>query len=195
MNKYPEYVKSFKPKGTIVKKVRDTYYVYKATSKRVEGKKYPVQVIEGLMGKIDEYGFHPMTKMMVDTESVRVYECGFTNYLLKFEEEFVSRKSGKLTYKEKREIYKSIIVYLSPNSYLKRTEKIYSEKELVSVFGISVVRKLTSIQKMAGYSMNELEPLKYICRVYMGNKEFKSELNEEQKQMLERIGVRENEIR
>ncbi len=64
-NKYPSYVNKFRPKETIIKKVNDVYYVYKATSKRVEGKKYPVQVIEGIIGKIDEDGFH-------DTEKVRL---------------------------------------------------------------------------------------------------------------------------
>lgn len=39
--RYPDYVKQFKLKGTIVKKVNGTYYAYYATSKRVPDKKYP----------------------------------------------------------------------------------------------------------------------------------------------------------
>lgn len=46
--KYPDYVKQYRPKGTVVKKVNDTYYAYYATSKRVPGKNYPVQEIKGL---------------------------------------------------------------------------------------------------------------------------------------------------
>lgn len=42
---YPNYVKKYKPKGTIIKKMKDTYYVYYATSKRVPNKKSPIQVI------------------------------------------------------------------------------------------------------------------------------------------------------
>ena len=50
--RYPDYVKQFRPKGTIVKRVNDTYYAYYATSKRVPDKKYPVQIIKGLAGRI-----------------------------------------------------------------------------------------------------------------------------------------------
>ena len=82
--RYPDYVKQFRPKGTIVKKVNDSFYAYYATSKRIPDKKYPVQVIRGLAGKIDEQGFHPLTKAIVDTEHVVIRECGFTNFLLKF---------------------------------------------------------------------------------------------------------------
>ena len=114
--KYPDYVKQYRPKGTVVKKVNDTYYAYYATSKRVPGKNYPVQEIKGLAGKIDRWGFHPLSRALVDTEHVVIRECGFTNFLLKFEEEYISRRSGPV--KERRDLYYSMIVYLSNNSYL-----------------------------------------------------------------------------
>ena len=75
-----------------MKRVNSTYYAYYATSKRVPDKKYPVQVIKGLAGRIDESGFHPLSKAFVETEHVIVRECGFTNFLLKFEEEYISRR-------------------------------------------------------------------------------------------------------
>ena len=56
--RYPDFVKKYRPKGTNVKRVNDIYYAYYATSKRVPDKKYPVQIIEGLAGRIDESGFH-----------------------------------------------------------------------------------------------------------------------------------------
>ena len=39
---YPEWVQAQKRKGTTIKKVGDNYYLYKHSSKRVPGKKYPV---------------------------------------------------------------------------------------------------------------------------------------------------------
>ena len=102
--KYPDYISKFRPKGTIVKSVRGVYYVYKATSKRVEGKKYPVQVIEKLLGKIDENGFHSLDHALVDTTRVRIREYGFTNYLIQYEDMFCA-KQNKGTKALQRSLY------------------------------------------------------------------------------------------
>ena len=72
-NNYPDYVNLYKPKGTIVKKVNNTYYAYEDTSKRIEGKKYPVEVVKGVIGKIDEYGFHNTEKVIID-ELIKKYQ-------------------------------------------------------------------------------------------------------------------------
>ena len=193
--RYPDYVKQFRPKGTIVKRVNDTYYAYYATSKRVPNKKYPVQVIRGLAGRIDENGFHKLSKALVDTGHVVVRECGFTNFLLKFEDEYVSRRKG--TMKERRNLYRSMIVYLSNNSYLNDEPgtTIYSAAEMVGKFRVGIPNQVTAISKICEYDMKELEPLKYICSVTMGERRFESELTKSQRELLERIGIREDEIR
>ena len=41
---YPEWVQKYRTKGMTVKKKGDAYYLYKRTSKRVPGKKYPQPV-------------------------------------------------------------------------------------------------------------------------------------------------------
>lgn len=46
-----------------------------------------------------------------------------------------------------------------------------------------------------GDILKELEPLKYICNVTMGNRMFESELTEGQKELLERTGITGNDIR
>ena len=192
---YPEYTKKFRPKGTIIKKSHGCYYAYYATSKRVPGKKYPVQVIKGLAGKVDEDGFHPLTRAIVDTEHVRIRECGFTNFLLKFEDEYVSRRQEKV--KDRRDIYRSMIVYLSNNSWLcdDPESTIYSPDELVEKFHVGIPNQLTAISKICEYSLEELEPFKYICSVQMGNRIFQSELTKEQKDLLEKLGVEESYVR
>lgn len=193
--KYPDYIKQFRPKGTIIKKVNDTYYAYYATSKRVPGKSYPVQVIQGLAGKIDKNGFHQLSSAVVDTQNIVIRECGFTNFLLKFEEEYISRRSESV--REKRNIYKSMIVYLSNNSYLndEPTVTIYSPEQLVNKFHIGIPNQLTAISKMIEYQLETLEPLKYICSVKMGKRMFQSELTQAQKELIERLGITEDEIR
>lgn len=192
---YPDYVKKYRPKGTIIKKSNETYYVYYATSQRVPGKKYPVQVIKGLAGKIDRNGFHPLSRAVVDTEHVVIRECGFTNFLLKFEEEYISRRSEPI--KERRNIYRSMIVYLSNNSYLNDEPgvTIYPVEELVKNFHIGIPNQITAIRKITEYCLEDLEPLKYICQVRMGNRVFNSELTEAQKELIERLGIREDELR
>lgn len=193
--KYPDYIKQFRPKGTIIKKVNDTYYAYYATSKRVPGKSYPVQVIKGLAGKIDKNGFHQLSSAVVDTQNIVIRECGFTNFLLKFEEEYISRRSESV--REKRNIYRSMIVYLSNNSYLndEPTVTIYSPEQLVNKFHIGIPNQLTAISKMIEYQLETLEPLKYICSVKMGKRMFQSELTQAQKELIERLGITEDEIR
>lgn len=193
--RYPDYVKQFRPKGTIVKRVNDTYYAYYATSKRVPDKKYPVQIIKGLAGRIDESGFHKLSKAFVKTEHVVVRECGFTNFLLKFEEEYISRR--KEPAKERRNLYRSMIVYLSNNSYLNDEPgtRIYSVPEMIDKFHIGIPNQITAISKICEYALEELEPLKYICSVTMGERRFESELTVAQKELLERIGIEEDEIR
>ena len=194
--RYPDYVKQFRPKGTIVKKENDSFYAYYATSKRIPDKKYPVQVIRGLAGKIDEQGFHPLTKAIVDTEHVVIRECGFTNFLLKFEEEYVSRRRNE-SRKESRNLYRSMIVYLSNNSYLSDDPDtiIYSSEEMIRRFHIGIPNQITAISKICEYDLKELEALKYICNVRMGNRSFESELTSAQRELLRKIGVDEEYVR
>ena len=193
--RYPDYVKKYRPKGTIIKRVNGTYYAYYATSKRVPDKKYPVQVIRGLAGRIDESGFHELSKAFVDTGHVVVRECGFTNFLLKFEDEYVSRRKEPI--KERRNLYRSMIVYLSNNSYLndEAGTTIYSVPEMIEKFRVGIPNQVTAISKICAYDLKELEPLKYICSVTMGKRRFESELTKSQRELLERIGLREDEIR
>ena len=51
---YPEWVQQQRIKGTTVKKVGNTYYLYKRTSKRVPGKKYP-QPVDTYIGNKKRY--------------------------------------------------------------------------------------------------------------------------------------------
>ena len=193
MSKYPENITKYRPKGCIIKKVNNKYYVYKATSKRVEGKKYPVQVIEGLVGEIDDFGFHKLNTQKVDTTNVEIREYGFTNFILLYEEEYLSRQNYKKS--DAIHILHSLIVYLSPMSYLQDEETIDDIDTLINKYGIGIPNQISSISKSIGYSLEEIERLKYICLVKMGNKKFYSDLTIEQKNIIESIGVTYDELR
>ena len=66
---------------------------------------------------------------------------------------------------------------------------------MIDKFHIGIPNQITAIGKICGYALEELEPLKYICSVTMGNRRFESELTNAQKELLERIGIGEHEIR
>jgi len=196
MNKYPDYVNKFRPKGTIIKKVNNIYYVYEATSKRVEGKKYPVQIVKGVIGKIDEHGFHRTEKVMLEDEAI-IKECGFTNFILLHKEILVNDVNLQFKKKDREIILNSMICYLSNNSYLLSDDKniIYTIEELMDKYKIILGKQISAIERVIERKLNEIEELKYICRVYMGNKEIKSKLNERQKEIIKKIGIDEDGIR
>lgn len=87
--------------------------------------------------------------------------------------------------------------YLSNNSYLNDDPgtTFYSVSEMTEKFQIGIPNQITTISKICEYALEELEPLKYICSVTMGSRRFESELTDDQKELLERIGITKNDIR
>lgn len=196
MNKYPDYVNKYRPKGTIIKKVNNTYYVYEAKSKRVEGKKYPIQVIKGVIGKIDENGFHSTEKVEINQDII-VRECGFTNLILKYKDTFMEDKLANFKKEDKEIILYSLIYYLSNNTYLQegKVKIITSIDELVTKYHLSLGRQIAMIEKVIEAKLAEIESLKYICRVYIGQKELKTTITKQQKEIIAKLMVDENELR
>lgn len=194
--RYPDYVKQFRPKGTVVKKINGTYYAYNATSKRVPGKKYPVQVVEGIAGKIDETGFHPATRARIEIDRVDVRECGFTNYLLLFEELYMAHNL-RWAKKDARIIYRSLIVYLSNNSYLNDDPhcEICATGELADRYGIGIPNQLKAIERLIECDFEQLEQLKYICNVRIGDRLIRSSLTGAQRKLMEVLNIDEDDIR
>ena len=74
---YPEWVQEQRIKGTTVKKVGNTYYLYKRTSKRVPGKKYP-QPVDTYIGIITPDGIIERKRQQLATTSIKVKEYGFS---------------------------------------------------------------------------------------------------------------------
>lgn len=196
MNKYPDYVNKFRPKGTIIKFVNNTYYVYEATSKRVKGKSYPVQIVKGIIGKIDENGFHKRETINIKDEAV-IKEYGFTNYLLLFKDDFYHDVNSNFHVKDRLIILYSMICYLSSNSYLNDNKeiKIYPIEELIKTYNLSLTRQINAIERITGHKIEELEELKYICKVYISNQEITCKINNKQKELLDRLGVNIDELK
>lgn len=181
--KYPDYVARFRPKGTIVKKVNDVFYVYKATSKRVPGKPYPVQVIGDIVGKITPAGLVENVEVKIDLASARILEYAFTDYLLKFEDLYYENNK-RLRKDIAKLVFRSYIIYLSPNSYL-REEPHLSVSEITAKYNFSVNQQIGSIYKMMECkSMDELEQLKYIFLIKDDKRIIKLNHSDEQIKLL-----------
>ena len=68
---YPDWVQAQRVKGTTVKKKGDSYYLYKRTSKRVPGKKYP-QPVDTYIGIITPQGVIQTEKKKVSLSNIVV---------------------------------------------------------------------------------------------------------------------------
>ena len=143
---YPAFVKQYKPSGTIVKKQGKTFYVYEATSVRVPGKKYPKQIIKGKVGTVDQNGFHKIKKITINIDDINVFEFGFSDYIYSYLESYKS-KNMAIPRKEISKIFKSYIIYLSPNSYFS-LEDFYTMQELSERFKLSTSQQLESIREI-----------------------------------------------
>lgn len=198
MKRYPEEITRFRPKGTVIKKINNQYYVYEATSKRVPGKSYPVQVLGNLVGKIDTKGFIPFKRTVIEGDEVNIREAGFTNYLLLFENDFILNQIGNATSKKaKKHIYRNIIVYLSPSSYLNDEPNFKYENifDIEKRYGFSLVRQLICIEELINQKLEDIGALKSICRVIVNNKTLKTTLTECQKELIKKLEVKEDDIR
>lgn len=110
---YPDWVKKFRTKGTAVKKVGNSYYLYKHSSKRVPGKKYP-QAVDTYIGVITPDGVVRKNKKKVSLENIEVFEYGFSKALCD-----LCTLKWKNDFKEDwRDVLYLIIKEYSPNSYL-----------------------------------------------------------------------------
>ncbi len=83
----PDFVKPFKKKGYDVRFVRGSYQLFKISSKRVEGRKYPILVQE-YIGTIDPvYGLMPKKI----AQNLNLVEFGLSNFILKHFRRILSR--------------------------------------------------------------------------------------------------------
>ena len=80
-------------------------------------------------------------------------------------------------------------------SYLQDEEEIDEPNILVKKYEIGIPNQITAISKIIEHSLEEIEKLKYICLVKMGNKKFYSSLTQEQEKILERIGINQEDIK
>lgn len=181
---YPEWVQEHRTRGTTVKKVGNTYYLYKRTSKRVPGKKYP-QPVDTYIGIITPDGVIEKKKQQLAITSIRVKEYGYSKAMLESCPEDWKAAAGE-DWEDK--LY-CMIMKNSPESYLENEKEVKTEKEL----GFTVASQAGMLSrrffKKYGIEISRLEILKTIYLVYIEKKAFVSEATDEQQELLTKLGI------
>jgi hypothetical protein len=182
VSKYPDWVNAQKTKGTSIKKVGDSYYLYSATSKRVAGKKYP-QPVQKFIGTITPSGVVKSNIRKVSTERVRVFEYGFSfalKHLLprKFLEDIRDPKKGNYA-------FLNIVRNFSPTSYLLRDIDVPSPEEL----HVSLCCQIKKFERLAGIAIADLLPLKELYLVETKETDMLSVVTPKISEILSEIGA------
>ena len=181
---YPEWVQQYRKKGTTVKKVGNTYYLYKRTSKRVPGKKYP-QPVDTYIGIITPDGSVERKRQQLATTSIRVKEYGFSKAVWDSCPEDWKKAVGD-GWEDK---LACLIMKASPESYLSVERDVKSEEELSFSASSQAGMLSRRFYKKYGVEFSCLESLKNIYLVYIENHVFVSEITDEQMDLLKRISV------
>lgn len=197
---YPEFIRKLRPKGTCLKKAGDIYNVYQVTSKRMPGKKYPMPQTGPLLGYIDEQGFHEKKKQVFDVQDLTSYEYGYTAYLLLHEDDFVShfkKSHAKLLVKEAKEIFRNMILILSPYSVLAIDTSFQkkSAEELHDLYDVSVCATKSLINRIMPIDKNIEAGLKCLGCIRTNKKLILSKPCEALKTHLDNIGITEEDLK
>ena len=167
--KYPEWVQKHRVKGTTVKKKGDSYYLYKRTSRRVKGKKYP-QPVDTYIGIITPEGVIQSNKRKVSLTDAEVWEYGFSKAVWE-------------------DVLSIILLRQSPTSYIQKKRTMKNESDFRYQFAAQISSLSRRIYKKWGVGLEELRKLETIYLVCLDKTEIISKVNEEQQELLEKIQV------
>lgn len=181
---YPEWVQQQRIKGTTVKKVGNTYYLYKRTSKRVPGKKYP-QPVDTYIGIITPDGIIERKRRQLATMSIKVKEYGFSKAVWDSCPDDWKKAVGE-GWEDK---LACMIMKASPESYLSVDMDIKGEDELSFSAASQAGMLSRRFYKRYGVEFNSLEILKSVYLVYIENHVFVSEITDGQMKLLKKISV------
>jgi hypothetical protein len=167
---FPEYVIKFKKKGYKIIQKGDSYYLYKSTSKRVEGFKNP-QPVNIYMGIITEDG---LVKPRTRVDKVLSYEFGLCSYLL---------ARGKHLFSDYgiRVIIKAILI----NIYGIKLFQCHYEKSYLSIIypnvkidNVTTTDRALSTLLYKSIDFNEYNQMLLVSAVLINNRWYLSNMNE-----------------
>ena len=182
---YPDWVQEYRTRGMTVKKKGDAYYLYKRTSKRVPGKKYP-QPVDTYVGLITPNGVVYSDKKKVTLSNIEVREYGFSHALWELCPQDWKKPLGK----DWEDVLSIIITRNSPESYLKDRVLHKEEADLHYQFQARAASLGRRIFNKYGIGFQELEILKTIYLVRIEKNNAISVVSPEQQELIERLGLK-----
>lgn len=181
---YPEWVQKHRVRGTTIKKKGNSYYLYKRTSKRVPGKKYP-QAVDTYIGLITPEGVVYSDKKKVALSNIEVREYGFTKAIQDLCPEGWKKPIGE----DWNDVLSIIILKWSPESFLKDTPTQKTENDFHYQFAVQAASLSRRIYKEHGIDLKELEILKTIYLVRIEKNSAISVISPAQQEIIDRLGM------
>lgn len=182
---YPEWVQAYRERGTTVKKKGNAYYLYKRTSKRVPGKKYP-QSVDTYIGLITPDGVVKSKNKKVDLSNIEVYEFGYSKTMMEICPQGWKDSVGD----EWEDLLKLIVFRQSHLTYFAIDYEMKDPDSFSCSFSAQSGMLSRRIYKERGIDLKELEILKDIYLVKIGKEEAVSRISKEQQELLDKLDVK-----
>ena len=181
---YPDWVQEYRTRGTTVKKNGEKYYLYKRTSRRVPGKKYP-QPVDTYIGVITPEGIQKSDKKKVTLTDASVKEFGFSRAV-----ELLCPQSWKEPLgKAWQEVLDFIILKESAESYVATERGTAQTLDPHIQYGAQKGSLIRRMQKESGVDMKDLKKLSTIYLIYMDGNKIVSKISGEQQEILKRFQI------
>lgn len=181
---YPDWVQNYRTRGTTIKKKGDAYYLYKRTSRRVQGKKYP-QPVDTYVGVITPDGIVKSGKKKVPLTDIEVWEYGYSKAVWDLCPDGWKKPLGS----DWEDVLKLIILKWSPTSYLGREDIRKTEQDFHYQFPAQMASLRRRILKEHGVELQQMDALKTIYLVVMGKEQALSKISEEQSLLIDSLGI------
>ena len=181
---YPEWVQAQRTRGTTIKKKGDSYYLYKRTSKRIPGKKYP-QPVDTYIGLITPDGLVESNRKILSVNDVEVYEYGFSHAIEQLCPDDWKKPLGSK--------WGSVLDYIigreSFETYIKKERSIPDELDEHVQYGAQKGMLIKRMINAHGIDLDKLRPLMTVYLVYIDGKKIISKINEEQQILIDSLGI------
>ena len=182
--KYPVCVQEKRTRGTTVKKKGDAYYLYKRTSRRVPGKKYP-QPVDTYIGIITPEGVIKSEKKKISLSGIEVKEYGFSKAVWQLCPQGWKEPLGA----DWEDVLSIILWKWSRETYLLKERKLKTEGDYHYQFAAQASSLSRRIYKEHGVEMHQLQELKSIYLLYFEKGKAVSKVSPGQEELLEKMGV------
>lgn len=182
--RYPDWVQEQRTRGTTVKKKGDTYYLYKRTSRRIPGKKYP-QPVDTYIGIITPEGVIKSEKKKISLGGIEVKEYGFSRAVWQLCPEGWKKPLGD----DWEDVLSIILRKWSPETYLSKERQLKNEKDFHYQFNAQAASLSRRFYKEHGMEINDLQILRSIYLLYFEKEKVISRISPEQEGLLEKTGV------